>query len=128
MQFYQWLVPIIAVYYIYRIVGQYRTQRRLVSSTLIWIVFWITCSILAIMPDLVSDRMAKILGFKSNVNAVIFVALGLLFVFMFYLTAIIEKMERQVSDTIRTLAIENQKLKEELRDSKMTSDEDSLRS
>ncbi|NND31295.1 MAG: DUF2304 family protein, partial [Saprospiraceae bacterium] len=64
----------------------------------------------------------------SNVNAVIFVALGLLFVFMFYLTAIIEKMERQVSDTIRNLAIENQRLKEELRDSKITSDEDSLRS
>ena len=128
MQFYQWLVPIIGIYYIYRIVGQYRQQRRLVSSTVIWILFWITCSVLAIIPDLVSDKMAKILGFKSNVNAVIFVALGLLFVFMFYLTAIIEKMERQVSDTIRSLALENQRLKEELQKRKKFSDEDSLRS
>lgn len=128
MQFYQWLVPIIGIYYIYRIVGQYRQQRRLVSSTVIWILFWITCSILAIIPDLVSDKMAKVLGFKSNVNAVIFVALGLLFVFMFYLTAIIEKIERQVSDTIRSLALENQRLKEELQERKKFSDEDSLRS
>jgi len=128
LQFYQWLVPIIAIYYIYRIVGQYRSQKRLVSSTLIWIVFWVTCSILAIMPDLVSDRIAKLLGFKSNVNAVIFVALGLLFVFMFYLTAIIEKMERQLSDTIRELALENQELKRKLVDYKKTTDEDSLRS
>lgn len=128
MEFYQWLVPIIAVYYIYRIAGQYKNQKRLVSSTLIWIVFWVTCSILAIMPDLVSDRMAKLLGFKSNVNAVIFVALGLLFVFMFYLTAIIEKMERQLSDTIRELALENQKLKQELSESKKTSNEDTFRS
>lgn len=128
MEFYQWLVPIIAVYYIYRIAGQYKNQKRLVSSTLIWIVFWVTCSILAIMPDLVSDRMAKLLGFKSNVNAVIFVALGLLFVFMFYLTAIIEKMERQLSDTIRELALENQKLKQKLSESKKTSNEDTFRS
>ena len=83
---------------------------------------------LAIIPDLVSDKMAKLLGFKSNVNAVIFVALGLLFVFMFYLTAIIEKMERQVSETIRSLALENQRLKEELGKSKTFSDEDPLRS
>ncbi|MCB0689132.1 MAG: DUF2304 domain-containing protein [Saprospiraceae bacterium] len=128
MEFYQWLVPIIALYYIYRIVGQFRNQKRLVSSTLVWIVFWVTCSVLAIIPDLVSDQIAKLLGFKSNVNAVIFVALGLLFVFMFYLTAIIEKMERQLSDTIRELALENQKLKQQLLDSKKISDEDSLRS
>lgn len=127
MEFYQWLVPIIAVYYIYRILGQYRSQKRLVSSTLVWIVFWVLCSILAIIPDLVSDRMAKLFGFKSNINAVIFVALGLLFVFMFYLTAIIEKMERQLSETIRELAIENQKLKQELSERKKISDEDPLR-
>lgn len=128
MQFYQWLVPIIAIYYIYRIVGQYRGHKRLVSSTLIWIIFWITCSFLALMPDLVSDRIAKLLGFKSNINAVIFVALGLLFLFMFYLTAIIEKMERQLSDTIRELALENQRLKEELTDRKKSVNEDTLRS
>ncbi|MBK8502934.1 MAG: DUF2304 domain-containing protein [Saprospiraceae bacterium] len=58
----------------------------------------------------------------------IFVALGLLFVFMFYLTAIIEKMERQLSETIRELAIENQKLKRELSGRKKTPDEDTLHS
>lgn len=98
------------------------------SSTLIWIVFWVTTAILALIPDLVSDKIAKLLGFKSNINAVIFVALGLLFVFMFYLTAIIEKMERQLSETIRELALENQKLKQELAGRKKTTDEDSLHS
>ncbi|MBK8502933.1 MAG: DUF2304 family protein [Saprospiraceae bacterium] len=61
MQFYQWLVPVIAAYYIYRIIGQYRGQKRLVSSTLIWIVFWVTSAILALMPDQVSDKIAKLL-------------------------------------------------------------------
>jgi hypothetical protein len=118
----------IAAYYIYRIIGQYRGQKRLVSSTLIWIIFWVTSAILALMPDLVSDKIAKLLGFKSNINAVIFVALGLLFFFMFYLTAIIEKMERQLSETIRELALENQRLKQELSGRKKTADEDTLHS
>ncbi len=126
MRFFQWLVPIIAAYYIFRLVVQYRAQKRLVGSTIVWIAFWLTCLVLAIVPDLVSVRIAKLFGFKSNVNAVIFVALGLLFVFMFYLTAIIEKMERQFSDAIRNLAIENQKLREELKE-KSSSDEDSVR-
>lgn len=121
-------MPVIAVYYIYRIVGQYREQKRLVTSTMTWIIFWVTCSFLALMPDLISDGIAKLLGFKSNVNAVIFVALGLLFVFMFYLTAIIEKMEKQLSETIRELALENQKLKEEIAGRKKMVDEDTLRS
>lgn len=128
MQFYQWLVPIIGIYYVYRIVGQYREQKRLASSTIIWIVFWTTCSFLALFPDLVSLRMANVLGFKSNVNAVIFVALGLLFVFMFYLTAVIEKMERQLSEAIRSLTLENQRLKEKLARGKQLSDEDTLHS
>lgn len=127
MQFYQWLVPIIALYYIYRLTVQYRANRRLAGSTIVWIVFWIISSFLALMPDLVSFKVANLLGIKSNINAVIFVALGFLFIFMFYLTAIIEKMERQFSDTIRHLALENQRLKEEQQQQKKKESEGSLR-
>jgi hypothetical protein len=114
LEFYQWLVPIVAVYFTVRIVRQYKKRKRLLGSTIIWILFWITVSILAIVPDLVSFNIARLLGFKSNINAVIFVALGFLFVFMFYLTAIVEKLEKQLTELVRQLAIENQKLKEEL--------------
>lgn len=128
MQFYQWLVPLIAAFYMVRIVRQYLQQKRLVGSMIIWLLFWITISVLAIMPDFISENIADILGFKSNINAVIFVALGFLFVFMFYLTALVEKLEKQMTQVVRNLALENKKLKEDLKEVKNLQDEDSPRS
>ncbi len=127
MQIYQWLVPAVALYYIVRLVRQLRHDGRLIGSTVVWIVFWLTCVLLALMPDLISDKIADLLGFKSNVNAVIFVALGLLFVFMFYLTAVVERLERQFTETIRKLALENERLVKKLEELHRQDHEDSLR-
>lgn len=90
---------------------------------MIWLLFWVTISILAIVPDLVSTNIADLLGFKSNINAVIFVALGFLYLFMFYVTAIVEKLEKQMTEVVRELALENQKLKEDLAEIKKKQDE-----
>lgn len=94
------------------------------GSTLIWLLFWISIAILAIIPDLISLNIAQVLGFKSNINAVIFTGLGFLYVFMFYMTATIEKLEKQITDIVRALALENQRLKEELSESKKVESED----
>ncbi len=90
---------------------------------MIWLLFWVTISILAIVPDLVSTNIADLLGFKSNINAVIFVALGFLYLFMFYITAIVEKLEKQMTEVVRELALENQRLKEDLAEIKKKQDE-----
>ena len=128
MHFYQWLVPLIALFFIVRIVRQYVKRRRLWSSMLIWLIFWVIVSILAIIPDLISTNIAELLGFASNINAVIFVALGFLYVFMFYLTVTVEKLEKRVTETVRWLALENQRLKEEQETKEMQEDEDPVRS
>ncbi len=127
MHFYQWLVPLIALFFIVRIVRQYVRRRRLWSSMLIWLVFWVVISILAIIPDLISTNMAEFLGFASNINAVIFVGLGFLYVFMFYLTVTVEKLEKRLTETVRWLALENQRLKEEQEMNEKKKDEDSVR-
>ena len=125
MHFYQWLVPLIAIFYMGRIVRQYIRQKRLVGSMLIWLLFWMIVSLLAILPDFVSINIADFLGFKSNINAVIFVALGFLLIFMFYLSATVEKLERQMTEIVRNLALENHRLKEELNEVKKLQNEDS---
>ena len=82
-------------------------------------------SVLAVFPDLISTKVARLLGFKSNINAVIFLAMGFLFVLVIYLTAIVEKLERQVTVVVREFAIENQLLKEALREGENDKNEDS---
>lgn len=108
MQFeiYQWLVPLIGAFYILRIVIQFRANKRSVTSLLVWLVFWVTIIILAIIPNPVSFKIANLLGFKSNINAVIFVALGWLFLLIFYLSSTIDRLERQMTELIRKLAIQ----------------------
>lgn len=107
MEIYQWLVPLVALVYMTRVILQYRRRRRLFTSTFFWIVFWVAISALAIVPNQISQGIANLLGFKSNVNAIIFVALGFLFSIVFYLSAAVERLERQMTDLIRKIALEN---------------------
>lgn len=116
MEFYQWLVPLLAIYYSVRIVRQYFAKKRLLRSTAIWLVFWVLLSIFCITPHELSTNLANILGFKDNINAVIFIGLGVLFLFNMFFTATIERLEKQMTGVVRKLAIENQELRKKVSD------------
>lgn len=108
IEIYQWLVPLIALFFMYRILVQFKNSKRLLVGTILWMAFWIIISLLAIIPDLVSFSIAETLGFKSNINAVIFVALGFLFLMTYYQSSTIERLEKQMTDLIRKIALEKQ--------------------
>ncbi len=119
MQFeiYQWLVPLFGMFYLSRVIYQYTRNKRSVTSTVLWTVFWLTVIVLAIIPNPVSFKIATLLGFKSNINAVIFVALGWLFLLVFYLSTTVDRLERQLTELVRQLALEEGERKK--RDSDM---------
>jgi len=108
IEIYQWLVPLVAIFFIYRIIAQFKANRRLLLGTVIWVSFWAVLSLLAILPDAISFSIAESLGLKSNINAVIFVWLGFLFVMTYYQSSTIERLERQMTDLIRKVALEKQ--------------------
>ena len=130
MQFeiYQWLVPLIGVFYLVRTVRQFYRNKRSLRATVVWCFFWLTIILLAIIPNAISHKIAEILGFRNNVNAIIFVALGLLFLFVFYLSATVERLDKQLTELVRRTAIQNQRLldKEKLIQEK-EKDEDTVR-
>ena len=82
-------------------------------GTLIWISFWTALILLSVLPDTLSTRIAEILGFKSNINAIIFTGLGFLFLIVFYLSDTLHDMERKVTELVRELAIERAKTGDE---------------
>jgi len=112
LEFYQWLVPAVALLYCIRLLNQYLKGKRLLKGTILWFVFWAAVVTLAIVPDAVSNRLARILGFKDNINTIIFIALGFLFLFNIYFTLSIERLEKQMTELVRKQAIETQLLKE----------------
>ena len=73
----------------------------------VWVIFWLTIMLLAVVPNEISFKIADLLGFKSNVNAIIFVALGLLFLLVFYLSSTIERLENQITELVRKMALED---------------------
>lgn len=105
LELYQWLVPILAIFYIIRTVRQYSLGKYSPRNTIIWIVFWIAVALLGIMPNEIANSLAKGLGFRDRPNAIIFVALGLLFLMVFYLSSALNRVENQLTDLVRKLAL-----------------------
>ena len=71
-------------------------------------------SALAMFPDLISLSIAESLGIKSNINAVIFAWLGFLFIITYYQSSTIEKLEKQMTELVRKVALEKQEKLEKL--------------
>lgn len=114
LEIYQWLAPLIGLFFIYRTVVQYMRRKRTFVAMIVWVLFWLSITLMAIIPNPVSIKIASLLGFRSNVTAVIFVSIALLFLFVFYLSSTIEKLEHQMTDLVRKIAIdEKNKLEEE---------------
>ena len=105
LEIYQWLGPLLSIYYIIRTVKQYSLGKYSPRNTVIWIIFWIGIALLCIMPDEIPNALAKGLGFRDHINAIIFVALALLFLMIFYLSAALNRVENQLTDLVRKLAL-----------------------
>ncbi len=60
------------------------------------------------LPDWISFSIAESLGLRSNINAVIFVWLGFLFIMTYYQSSTIERLEKQMTELVRKVAIEKQ--------------------
>lgn len=112
MEIYQFIAPAIAVYYIVRLVDQFLNNKRFLFTSFIWFSFWVLITALSIIPHELSMNLAKLLGFKSNINTIIFIALGFLIVLAFYLSSKVEKLETQVTELVRQLALDENRIEE----------------
>ena len=105
LKLYQWLVPALAIFYIVRTIRQYTKGKYSPRNTIIWITFWVSVALLGIMPNEIANSLAEGLGFRDRPNAIIFVALGALFLMVFYLSAALNRVENQLTDLVRGLAL-----------------------
>jgi len=112
LEVYQFIAPALSVYYIYRIAVELRLRRKFIFTNVIWLGFWAVIAVLAIVPHEFSTQLANLLGIKSNINAIIFVSLAFVIVLAFYLSAKIETMDRKITDLVRQLALDENKIRE----------------
>ncbi|MFT4565154.1 MAG: hypothetical protein ACI9FN_000102 [Saprospiraceae bacterium] len=112
MEIYRFIAPALAAYYIYRLTIELRVRRKFLFTNIVWLGFWSVIAVLGIAPDEFSKTLAGLLGFASNINAIIFIALAFLVVLVFYMSSKLDTLERKLTELVRQIALDESKIRE----------------
>ena len=89
---YQIIVPLISFVFLCKAFSLYFSGRKTVRELVSWILVWGAIAVIAVFPS-VTDVVAQYLGIKSDINAIVFISLGILFYGVFKLVVIVEDLE-----------------------------------
>lgn len=108
MELYKLIVPVIGLALLAASLRSYVKSQSTLFEMIFWAIFWSFVVSLSLFPDTITDFVAKSLGIKSNVNAIIFTGLGVLFFMQFNLFFIIKKQNRVITGLIRKIALDKE--------------------
>lgn len=111
VRIFQILVPLLVLIYVgYQI-------RLVFNSTKGWldiapiIVLSSILLVIAVAPDWISNKLAGLLGFKSNVNAILFSLIGIICLFVFKIFDSIKTLQRNITKLSIEYALLEEKIK-----------------
>lgn len=106
IRIFQIVVPLTALFFGVGLIVRYRKGNLTVGELFFSLAFWISVLIFALFPDPISNFVAKLFGIESNVNAIIFLALGLQFYLHFVFYGELKKTRRQLTELTRKIALD----------------------
>jgi len=107
IRIFQIFVPLVALVFVISLFIHYRKEKSPLSVTVISMLFWIAVGFFAIWPDKISNTIASAFGIKSNINAVIFFSLGIIFFILFKIYNLIKEQEKSITLLTRKLALKD---------------------
>jgi hypothetical protein len=102
---YQIIVPLVSLFFIWGLASRLRQAKASPQETFVGILFWLAVGVFALFPDAISKKIARVFGIKSNVNAIIFFCLGLIFFFQYKLFFMFKKQQMALSELNRKMAL-----------------------
>ncbi len=105
LRIFQIIVPVLVSGFIINLILKYRKGDASIYELILGGIFWFSVSFFALFPDAISNKIAKIFGIKSNVNAIIFFCIGLIFFFQFKLYSLYKKQQREITELTRKIAL-----------------------
>ena len=105
IRIFQIVVPLIALFFIFGAIFHYHKSKITIYETALRVAFWLAALLVAFFPDFFSNGIARIFGIRSNVNAIIFFCLGILFFIQFKMYFAIRKLEKNLTVLTRQLAL-----------------------
>ncbi len=105
IRIFQVVVPVLTLGFIINLILKYRKNNATAYELGLGILFWVCLTLFAIFPDFISRRIARLFGIKSNINAILFFCIGILFFFQFKLFSIIKKQQKEITFLTRKIAL-----------------------
>jgi hypothetical protein len=112
MLLYKIIVPIISLAFIVYSFNKYRLGKNTLIETILWSLIWVAIASIAIFPDFITDNLALIFGIKSNINAIIFLGLKVLFFIQYNLFVAIKRQNKTITELVKKIALQEQDKKQ----------------
>ena len=94
-----------------RVFKKYRLGETKLKELVLWSIFWIVAGIITIVPNS-TYIVANFVGIGRGADLVIYVSLALLFYILFRVFYRLEKIEKNITQITRELALKDEKKKE----------------
>lgn len=106
LHFYQIAIILISLTMIYFGLEKYfrREATQSLLKLAVRIIVWGGMTAIALFPDL-SDKMADFIGIEDNINAVILTGFLLVFLIIFKILSVVERIEQEISTLTREDAL-----------------------
>jgi len=103
----QYLLIVLVLLIIYRVIVKWRRGFLAFRDFLFWLGFWVVVGIIVVRPE-VTSFVANVVGVGRGADLVIYFAVVLIFYIIFQMTIKIEKIERDITKIVRTVALEQE--------------------
>lgn len=113
LELYQIIVPLVSIVFIWSLLQRFWTAKASWQETFVGMVFWIAIIVFSFFPDFFSNAIARVFGIKSNINAVIFFCLGLIFFFQYKLFFLIKQQQAALTELTRKIALNKPQSKDQ---------------
>jgi len=109
--FQQTLALIIIIFFLSRLFWQKKNKQINPNEFIFWLVFWLFAGLAIILLKQI-DTLVASLGFSGKgIDVLFYLAVIILFYFIFRLRLRISKMEKNITKIVREIALTNQKSK-----------------
>lgn len=103
---YQIIVPIASMGFVFNLIRRFLKSKASWQESFIGVAFWLSVGIFALFPDTISTAIANFFGIKSNINAIIFFCLGLIFFFQYKLFFMLKKNQIAITELARKITLQ----------------------
>jgi hypothetical protein len=115
--FIQYLLVFLILLIIYRVIIKWRQGILASRDTIFWVGFWFVVGLIILLPDTTSF-LAELVGVGRGADLIVYLSIILIFYIIFQMTVRIEKIERNITKIVRTVAMKDGEVEEQTMEKK----------